>query len=62
MVNDYGPEIKKLGFGIMRFPHKRLLTDVKRTKRMVDLQCEKACPRHIPIVGKLKECAAALEG
>ena len=25
-------------------------------------QCEKACPQHIPIVTRLKECAAALEG
>ena len=25
-------------------------------------QCEKACPQHIPIVARLKECAVALEG
>ncbi|MBQ9346106.1 MAG: 4Fe-4S dicluster domain-containing protein [Oscillibacter sp.] len=25
-------------------------------------QCKKACPRHIPIVAKLKACTAALEG
>ena len=43
MVNDYGTEIKKLGFGMMRLPRKGLLTDVEQTKRMVDLFMEAGC-------------------
>ena len=43
MVNDYGKEIKKLGFGMMRLPHKGPLTDVEQTKRMVDLFMEAGC-------------------
>ena len=43
MVNDYGTEIKKLGFGMMRLPRKGPLTDVEQTKRMVDLFMEAGC-------------------
>ena len=43
MVNDYGTEIKKLGFGMMRLPHKGLFTDVEQTKQMVDLFMEAGC-------------------
>ena len=40
MVNDYGTEIKKLGFGMMRLPHKGPFIDVEQTKQMVDLFLE----------------------
>ena len=43
MVNDYGVEIKKLGFGLMRLPRRGLLTDVEQTKQMVDLFMEAGC-------------------
>ena len=43
MVNDYGKEIKKLGFGMMRLPHKGLLTDIEQTKKMVDLFMKAGC-------------------
>ena len=43
MTNDYGTEIKKLGFGMMRLPHKGLGTDVEQTKQMVDLFMEAGC-------------------
>ena len=43
MTNDYGTEIKKLGFGMMRLPRKGPLTDMEQTKRMVDLFMEAGC-------------------
>ena len=43
MVNDYGTEIKKLGFGLMRLPRKGVLTDVEQTKQMVDLFMAAGC-------------------
>ena len=30
-------ETKKLGFGLMRLPHKGVLIDIEQTKQMVDL-------------------------
>ena len=43
MKNDYGTEIKKLGFGMMRLPRKGIMTDIEQTKKMVDLFMESGC-------------------
>ena len=36
-MSDWGKEIKKLGFGLMRLPQKDGVIDVEQTKEMVDL-------------------------
>ena len=36
MSEYFGKEVPKLGFGLMRLPHKGLSTDVEQVKRMVD--------------------------
>lgn len=37
MSDYFGKEVPKLGFGLMRLPHKGLGTDVEQVKKMVDL-------------------------
>ena len=37
MADYFGKETPKLGFGLMRLPHKGIFTDVKQTSQMVDL-------------------------
>ncbi len=36
MSDYFGKEVPKLGFGLMRLPHKGLGTDIEQTKKMVD--------------------------
>lgn len=40
MADYFGKEVPKLGFGLMRLPHKGLMTDVEQVKKMVDLFME----------------------
>ncbi|MCR4793019.1 MAG: aldo/keto reductase [Lachnospiraceae bacterium] len=40
MLDYFGKEVPKLGFGLMRLPHKGLMTDVEQVKKMVDLFLE----------------------
>ena len=40
MSDYFGKETPKLGFGLMRLPHKGLLTDIEQVKTMVDLFLE----------------------
>ena len=37
MSDYFGKEVPKLGFGLMRLPHKGLGTDIEQTKKMVDM-------------------------
>ena len=37
MSEYFGKEVPKLGFGLMRLPHKGLGTDIEQTKKMVDM-------------------------
>lgn len=37
MTGYFGEDVKKLGFGLMRLPHKGVKTDIEQTKKMVDL-------------------------
>ena len=37
MSEYFGKDVPKLGFGLMRLPHKGLRTDIEQTKTMVDL-------------------------
>ncbi len=37
MSDYFGKEVPKLGFGLMRLPHKGLGTDTEQTKKMVDM-------------------------
>ena len=37
MSDYFGKEVPKLGFGLMRLPHKGVRTDIEQTKKMVDL-------------------------
>lgn len=40
MLDYFGKEVPKLGFGLMRLPRKGLGTDIEQTKKMVDLFME----------------------
>ncbi len=40
MADYFGKEVPKLGFGLMRLPHRGLATDIEQTKQMVDLFLE----------------------
>ena len=40
MADYFGKDVPKLGFGLMRLPHKGLTTDVEQVKTMVDLFLE----------------------
>ena len=37
MSDYFGKDVPKLGFGLMRLPHKAIMTDVEQVKTMVDL-------------------------
>ena len=40
MSDYFGKEVPKLGFGLMRLPHKGIHTDIEQVKTMVDMFLE----------------------
>ena len=40
MSDYFGKDVPKLGFGLMRLPHRGLGTDVEQVKTMVDMFLE----------------------
>lgn len=40
MSDYFGKDVPKLGFGLMRLPHRGVVTDIEQVKRMVDLFLE----------------------
>ena len=43
MPDDWGKDVSKLGFGLMRLPRKGLRTDIEQVKQMVDMFMEAGC-------------------